>query len=464
MSSGSTASARAIATRLRMPPDSSPGSWFSVPASSTCSRTRRVMAAISAGAWGPRSRRRSPTFSATVSEARSAEDWKTMAMRKGFSSGGRARYSPSSIPPTVMRPASGRSRPTICRSSTDFPVPLWPTMASSSPGATRRSTPASTTCSPYAFRTPASSTETPCRRSAAGLAILGGCRGNHGGCGERSGGCERRARSSLLRRAFRHASSVVAALAALAPRLVRLAHHGYQDSLLEDEARVLACQPGLHLGAVRLEAGAPHEPVGEPLPLLDPGLPERVDAGQRAHGDGRRLEEVEELPQREGVHGREDERRARPAALGERQLGRALLGVEQLAERVAAEIADALQVLVGRRQVDRRAVVLDAREEDHLVARPLHAELELRVLIGGAEREHRRLAPLDGATGEVPRLAEALRPELAEPVGGRRQALAVRHEDEDRLRVPCGQEEERPRQRQRRVGERRRRARPRGPA
>jgi len=40
------------------------------------------------------------------------------------------------------------------------------------------------------------------------------------------------ARSSLLRRAFRHGSSVVAALAALAPRLVRLAHHGYPDRLL----------------------------------------------------------------------------------------------------------------------------------------------------------------------------------------------------------------------------------------
>ncbi|HYY06876.1 MAG TPA: secretin N-terminal domain-containing protein, partial [Candidatus Limnocylindria bacterium] len=60
----------------------------------------------------------------------------------------------------------------------------------------------------------------------------GGCPGRHGGCGERSGGCERRARSSLLRRAFRHASSVVAALAALAPRLVRLAHHGDPGSLL----------------------------------------------------------------------------------------------------------------------------------------------------------------------------------------------------------------------------------------
>src|SRR3989441_2623888 len=63
-------------------------------------------------------------------------------------------------------------------------------------------------------------------------AILGGCPSSHGGCGERSRGCERRARSSLLRRAFRHASSVVAALAALAPRLVRLAHHDYPHRLL----------------------------------------------------------------------------------------------------------------------------------------------------------------------------------------------------------------------------------------
>src|SRR3989441_7661322 len=63
-------------------------------------------------------------------------------------------------------------------------------------------------------------------------AIVGGCPSSHGGCGERSGGCERRARSSFLRRAFRHAASVVAALAALAPRLVRVAPHDYSDRLL----------------------------------------------------------------------------------------------------------------------------------------------------------------------------------------------------------------------------------------
>jgi len=56
-------------------------------------------------------------------------------------------------------------------------------------------------------------------------------------CDKRSGGCERRARSSLLRRAFRHASSVVAALAALAPRLVCLARHDYSDRLLGRGAR-----------------------------------------------------------------------------------------------------------------------------------------------------------------------------------------------------------------------------------
>src|SRR5213083_1893356 len=77
----------------------------------------------------------------------------------------------------------------------------------------------------------------------AGDGKIGGCPGNHGGYGERSGGarrqprCQMVARSSLLRRAFRHGSSVVAALAALAPRLVCLAHYDYPDRLLGTERR-----------------------------------------------------------------------------------------------------------------------------------------------------------------------------------------------------------------------------------
>src|SRR5438094_2394056 len=66
----------------------------------------------------------------------------------------------------------------------------------------------------------------PPRRRAA----LGGSPASHGGCGERSEGARREprgqmvARSSLLRR--------IAALAALTPRLVRFAHHGYPERLL----------------------------------------------------------------------------------------------------------------------------------------------------------------------------------------------------------------------------------------
>src|SRR5206468_1512799 len=83
-----------------------------------------------------------------------------------------------------------------------------------------------------------------CSRRATASDVVGGCPSNHGGCGERSGGarrqprCQMAARSSLLRRPTpgarpaRRTSSVVAALAALAPRLVRLAHHGYSDRLL----------------------------------------------------------------------------------------------------------------------------------------------------------------------------------------------------------------------------------------
>src|SRR6201997_5066663 len=48
-----------------------------------------------------------------------------------------------------------------------------------------------------------------------------------------------RSRSCLLRRAFRHASSVVAALPALAPRLVRFARHDYPDGLLAMPATVI---------------------------------------------------------------------------------------------------------------------------------------------------------------------------------------------------------------------------------
>src|SRR5436309_8833647 len=69
------------------------------------------------------------------------------------------------------------------------------------------------------------------------------------------------ARSSLLRRPTlgarpaRRTSSVVAALAALAPRLVRLAHHDYSDRLLATPAA--ACpSPDAGIEGARVEAAA----------------------------------------------------------------------------------------------------------------------------------------------------------------------------------------------------------------
>src|SRR2546425_5383824 len=92
------------------------------------------------------------------------------------------------------------------------------------------------------------------------------------------------ARSSLLRRSTpgahpaRRTSSVVAALAALAPRLVRLAHHGYSDRLL---VAGLPAAPG-RAGAAR-GAPPPLPPPGgrgAPSPVRPPPRP----AGRRAGG------------------------------------------------------------------------------------------------------------------------------------------------------------------------------------
>src|SRR5436190_22732636 len=83
------------------------------------------------------------------------------------------------------------------------------------------------------------------------------------------------ARSSLLRRSIpgarpaRRTSSVVAALAALAPRLVRLAHHDCPDRLL-----VLALVALALAGAARAAAADPPPPPPRPPPPVRPaGLP-----------------------------------------------------------------------------------------------------------------------------------------------------------------------------------------------
>src|SRR5215472_12768180 len=122
---------------------------------------------------------------------------------------------------------------------------------------------------------------------------------------------------------------------------------------------------------------------------------------------------------------------------------------------MAAQVADGREILVGRRHVDVRAVVLQTEEHYRLVARPFEIELQLGVLVARAEGADGGLSPLDGAAVEVERLTEALRPQLAEPVGRRRESLAVRHQDDDRLPMAGGELPEEATQGEGRVGERR---------
>src|SRR5207245_9408937 len=96
---------------------------------------------------------------------------------------------------------------------------------------------------------------------------LGGVPSNRAGGGERAVGSERLARPSLLRRAFRHASSVVAALAALAPRLVRLAHRDYSDRLLAMLRVRYTAWDGTQ--EIRLEADRVFEKLSEYLSFTD---------------------------------------------------------------------------------------------------------------------------------------------------------------------------------------------------
>src|SRR5690606_15389739 len=101
-----------------------------------------------------------------------------------------------------------------------------------------------------------------------------------------------------------------------------------------DPARV-----GRILGG-RLEAGAAEEPVGEDLPELDAGLVERIDVVERTCVDGRDLERHDELAERVRIEARESEGHVHAAVGGERAGRGGLLGAEEVAERVAAEVVE----------------------------------------------------------------------------------------------------------------------------
>jgi hypothetical protein len=65
---------------------------------------------------------------------------------------------------------------------------------------------------------------------------------------------------------------------------------------------------------------------------------------------------------------------------------------------------------------------------DDLVGGAVEIELQLRVLIGGADRRLRRLAAVRRFRRRGPRLGQALRPQLREPAREGAQPIAVGHQ------------------------------------
>ncbi len=100
----------------------------------------------------------------TDMESKRAPPWNTTPYRSRMRSSAARRSRVISVPSTTMRPASGRSRPTRCLSSTDLPPPLRPMITMISPEATSRSRPRSTGCAPNERRRPSTLiTATPSR-------------------------------------------------------------------------------------------------------------------------------------------------------------------------------------------------------------------------------------------------------------------------------------------------------------
>ena len=73
-------------------------------------------------------------------------------------------------------------------------------------------------------------------------------------------------------------------------------------------------------------------------------------------------------------------------------------------------------------------MVLDADEEEDLVARTVGEELEQRMLVARADRGERSLAVANDAAVEVDLLAETLGRELREPGRERGERVGVRHQ------------------------------------
>ncbi|KGC60457.1 hypothetical protein DM49_3934 [Burkholderia mallei] len=159
ITSGSIASARAIATRCCWPPDRCDGYFASTPgASPTFRRYSRARASASARDRPSTLTGASVTFSSTVMCAHRLKCWNTIASFTRISCNcfgspirgapRRSRVTRIVSPPSVIAPEHGCSRKLMQRRNVLFPEPLEPMMLITSPAFARSEMPLSTSLSP----------------------------------------------------------------------------------------------------------------------------------------------------------------------------------------------------------------------------------------------------------------------------------------------------------------------------
>src|ERR1700676_2517221 len=148
-SSGSSASARASATRLIMPPESSEGKRS---ATSGRNPTMPSLATVisSSRRWVTLrySRTGNSMFCRTVSEENSAPCWNRIPQRRSTARRSAAFAASRSMPNTSMRPETFGTSPIMVRVNTDLPAPDGPTKPRISPRLTSRSRPSRTLVEP----------------------------------------------------------------------------------------------------------------------------------------------------------------------------------------------------------------------------------------------------------------------------------------------------------------------------
>src|SRR5689334_7546176 len=155
--SGSRASERASATRLRIPPERSEGNLRSTSFRFTLASFWRTVSAISASDLSVCSRSGKATLSITFMESNRAPLWKSMAIRRRSGKSSCSSSAEISMPSNTTWPASGFSRPFNWRRVTLLPLPDLPRITRHSPRRTSKSRPPRMVRLPYFFTRPRTS-------------------------------------------------------------------------------------------------------------------------------------------------------------------------------------------------------------------------------------------------------------------------------------------------------------------